>query len=148
MSTYTDEEKAAIMAEAERCRRPNYARAALPPKEKQAVMQWLRNSAGADPAESENDRAWNDWCDTRIAAALREERAGVIPALRDAVDELFIEERAKYKALLRESTRVLELQTARLESALNVVQNLLAIERNGGAEVVELPNKSLLKSVN
>jgi hypothetical protein len=124
------------------------SRGALPPEERQKVERWLRGDAETDPVESETDRAWNEWCDSRIAAALREERAGVIPALRDAVDELFIQERAKYKALLRDSTRALELQTARLESALNVVQNLLAIERNGGGTVVELPTKSLLKSVN
>ena len=79
---------------------------------------------------------------------MREERAGVIPALRDAVDELLGQEREKYKSLLRESTRALELQSAKLEAALGVVQGLLAVERNGGRAVVDLPNPLPMKTVN
>jgi hypothetical protein len=153
MSKYTAEQKAAILAEAESHRHLNRSQAAqatLPLKEKQAVMQWLREEkVQADPVdgESETDRAWNGWADQRIAAAIIHERQAVLPIVADILDELLGQERERYKSLLRESTRALELQTARLESALNVVQGLLTIER-GGKAAVDLPNPLPMKTVN
>jgi hypothetical protein len=69
--------------------------------------------------------------ETRIAAALREERRAVIPAIRQALDELLDKEREHHKSEMLERTRGLELAIAKLESALAQLQLTLASERSG-----------------
>lgn len=81
--------------------------------------------------------------DARIAAALAAERQVTIPALRAAVDELLECEREHVKSQMTEQMRRLELQIVRLESALNALQTVLAVERT---KAIDLPNP--LRSVN
>jgi hypothetical protein len=81
--------------------------------------------------------------DQRIASALAAERQAVIPALRAAVDELLDQEREHAKRELTESMRSLELQIARLESALSALQPALTTERG---KAIDLPNP--LRTVN
>jgi hypothetical protein len=67
--------------------------------------------------------------DARIASALAAERRAVIPALRAAVDELLKQERKHAVAQMTEQMRSLELQVAKLESALGALQSTLSVER-------------------
>jgi DNA-binding transcriptional MerR regulator len=71
--------------------------------------------------------------------ALAEERGVVIPIIRDALDELLDREREHAKHELTESMRSLEVQVARLESALSTLQMALNIERS---KTIDLPNVS------
>jgi hypothetical protein len=71
------------------------------------------------------------------------ERQAVIPALRAAVDELLEQEREHAKRELTKPMRSLEIQVARLESALSALQSALAVERG---KAIHLPNP--LRSVN
>ena len=72
--------------------------------------------------------------------ALAEERGVVIPIIRD---ELLDREREHAKHELTESMRSLEVQVARLESALSALQMALNIERS---KTIDLPN--VLRAVN
>jgi hypothetical protein len=69
--------------------------------------------------------------DARIAAALREDRQAVIPALRSAVDELFGHQRERHKSGLLERTRGLELAIARIESAVSAARGARHRAREG-----------------
>lgn len=73
----------------------------------------------------------------RIAAALREERQAVIPALRAAVDDLLEQEREHVKSQMTEQMRAFELSVAKLESALSALQVALVAERG---KATDLPN--------
>jgi hypothetical protein len=74
---------------------------------------------------------------TLIAAALCEERAVVIPVIRQALDELLDQERKHHRSQLLERTRGLELAVAKLESTLAQLQLALATERKS---IIDLPN--------
>jgi hypothetical protein len=75
--------------------------------------------------------------ETLIAAALAEERAAVIPTLRSAIDELLDGERERVVNAQTEQMRSLELQVAKLESALSALQVVLVVERG---KAIDLPN--------
>ena len=60
--------------------------------------------------------------ETLIAAALCAERQAVIPVIGEAVNELLDVEREHHKSELASTTRGLELQLAKLESAVSALQ--------------------------
>ena len=61
--------------------------------------------------------------ETLIAAALCAERqAAVVPIIREPVNELLDVEREHHKSELASTTRGLELQLAKLESAVSALQ--------------------------
>jgi hypothetical protein len=71
------------------------------------------------------------------------ERAVVLPIIADVLNEAFADARQHHESQLRERTRDLVLQVARLESALAALQVTLATERG---KAIDLPNP--LRSVN
>jgi D-alanine-D-alanine ligase-like ATP-grasp enzyme len=75
--------------------------------------------------------------DARIASAISAERQTVIPALRAAVDELLHAERQHVKSEMTQSLRSLELQIAKLGSAVSALQVALVA---GRGKTIDLPN--------
>ena len=76
--------------------------------------------------------------ETLIAAALCAERQAVIPVIGEAVNELLDVEREHHKSELASTTRGLELQLAKLESAVSALQP--ALERDNRKAILDLPN--------
>ena len=76
--------------------------------------------------------------ETLIGAALAVERQAVIPVIGEAVNELLDVEREHHKSELASTTRGLELQLAKLESAVSALQ--LAQERDNRKAILDLPN--------
>jgi hypothetical protein len=67
----------------------------------------------------------------------------VVPAIRQALDEILDAERERHKSELLERTRGLELAVAKLESALAQLQLTLATERG---QTLDLPSTLLMQA--
>jgi hypothetical protein len=111
-------------------------------EQRDAELEWERKHERRDHRLDTRMLSVSD-VQTLIAAALAEERAVVIPVIRQALDELLDQEREHHTSKLAERTRGLELQIAKLEAAVSALELALNVERG---RVLDLP--SPLKAVN
>jgi hypothetical protein len=79
---------------------------------------------------------WNEWCDTRIQAALDGERDALASGFGQAIAKMLADERKDVMRKVRDEIRDLKIEIAKLGSEAAELRAALAVDRS---KVVDLP---------
>lgn len=86
---------------------------------------------GLDTSPRDADwTAWNRWCDSRIQAALTEQRKFLLAVLAEAIGEHVAKERKAVKREFTDELRQLRIELAGTQIILGELRAVLAAERN------------------
>jgi hypothetical protein len=108
-----------------------------PPRLTEGMLQRQRQAEAAQSSDS-----WNQWLDTRLNAALAEERKTICAIIAESLAEFVGRAVAKERGNFYSQIRELKTETIKLETALEHLHGLLALERSRTYDLPALPRRS------